>query len=126
MSVSGKHAYRFGFLKSEQWQDIRIACFVAIGTECHICHVDSLSNDVHHVVYPKDLSRTKPHHVRVMCRRCHAMIHEEMTQLPYTPGMSFNRKWKLFFAACFRVRKKLGIPVDKSGKPVVLIELKES
>lgn len=112
MSINAKHSYRFGFLKSEKWQDIRIRCFVALGTKCYICPEDSVFNDVHHVVYPKNLSKTNPGHVRPLCRRCHALVHEIMSNKPSKSTDSKGEKWKLFLYACAIAKSQIGIPLD--------------
>jgi hypothetical protein len=108
VSIESKHAYRFGFLKSEAWKDIRIEIFLVLGMKCHVCGVEDFSNDIHHFCYPRNLYNTKPFHVRVLCRRCHALVHEimELMEMP----TNITAKKKVFFRICEEVRAKLEIP----------------
>lgn len=75
MSIESKHAYRFGFLKSEEWKDLR-RFFLAHGNaECAVCGEVNWSNDIHHVKYPEKWVETKRSHIVILCRLCHDKIH---------------------------------------------------
>ena len=76
MGIESRHAYRFGFLKSEEWQNIRLECLIAKGIACHICGFEDFHNDVHHVMYPRRWKDTTPDYVVVLCRDCHELVHE--------------------------------------------------
>lgn len=78
MSVAAKHAYRFEFLRSEQWETIRIAVLAKHKGRCWICGLESLSNDVHHVEYPDNWWNTKPWQCVPLCRECHDAVHQKL------------------------------------------------
>lgn len=75
MGIEEKHAYRFGFLKSDKWQDIRLWALAKKDAKCRMCNARSLSNDVHHVIYRESFWDTKKCDVVVLCRRCHDLVH---------------------------------------------------
>lgn len=74
-SIGRKHAYRFGYLKSEQWQNVRAAVLVRDDAKCWFCGVRDLSNDIHHVVYPDNVWKTESKHCITLCRDCHDKVH---------------------------------------------------
>ncbi len=80
MNVSARHKYRFVFLKSEAWQTVRVACLKRDGARCRVCGVRDLSNDAHHIKYPKVWSHTKVQHLVTLCRLCHDRVHEIMKE----------------------------------------------
>lgn len=89
MSIESKHAYRFGFLKSEEWEHFRIMAQIAHGAVCCVCGKKSFrdgdktfSNDVHHVYYPSSWKETKIGHVVILCRRHHKAVHSLMEKYP--------------------------------------------
>jgi hypothetical protein len=75
VSIAGKHAYRFGYLKSEQWQTVRAEVLARDGAKCFLCDAFNLSNDVHHKEYPKNVWETQARHCITLCRKCHHKIH---------------------------------------------------
>lgn len=88
MSIAAKHAYRFNFLKSEKWQDIRIQALVARGTKCEVCGEDNFFNDAHHVKYPDKWADTDPEKdLRILCRPCHERIHSITTKDDMKAGL---------------------------------------
>ena len=82
MSIESKHAYRFVFLKSEEWSNQRIARLARDGAKCRICRIRNLSNDVHHAKYPKNWKSTDLVHLKTLCRECHDDVHEMMKNHP--------------------------------------------
>ncbi len=76
MSIEAKHAYRFGYLKSEQWQTVRIAALARERGRCQICREFSVSNDAHHIEYAANIYETKEDHLVILCRPCHDLIHD--------------------------------------------------
>lgn len=76
MSIEGKHAYRFGFLKSEEWKAIRLACLLKNDACCVVCGFRSLENDAHHVRYLGSFWNTKVQQLKTLCRECHTKLHE--------------------------------------------------
>lgn len=75
MSIESKHAYRFGYLKSEQWRNVRIEALARDRGLCQICREESISNDAHHVWYPDNIYETTERHLVILCRPCHEFIH---------------------------------------------------
>jgi len=91
MSIAAKHAYRFGFLKSEKWSNVRLACLARDKGCCMGCGKFDLSNDAHHIEYPENWYDTKLHQLRTLCRECHERVHEIMEVNP-------EMGWKLIKA----------------------------
>jgi hypothetical protein len=77
MGLAEKQAYRFGFLKSEAWKDLRAEVMAKHDAKCRMCGVRNLSNDVHHLIYPKSFKRPKDCRFAVLCRGCHEEIHAQ-------------------------------------------------
>lgn len=73
-TINGKHWYRFNFLKSEAWENIRLETLVKFDAICQICRKRDLSNDVHHIWYDDPL-RVEENQLTVLCRDCHDKIH---------------------------------------------------
>jgi hypothetical protein len=88
MGIESKHAYRFDFLKSEEWSTIRAEVLAREKGLCFICNVEDAMNDVHHMYYRRHWRDTMYYrrHWRdtqagdchVLCRRCHEMVHNRM------------------------------------------------
>ena len=75
MSIESKHAYRFGYLKSEQWKNVRIEALARERGMCQICREESISNDAHHIWYPENIYETTERHLVILCRPCHDFVH---------------------------------------------------
>lgn len=78
MGIQSKHAYRFGYLKSEKWQTLRIAALAENDASCILCKKRSMENDVHHFYYPPSFWDTKVDDVVILCRECHDFVHDLM------------------------------------------------
>lgn len=76
MSVVSRHSYRFHYLKSDHWKDLRLRKLVSQDAKCEICGFRCLHNDVHHMIYRRPLTNTKLTDLIVLCRSCHETIHE--------------------------------------------------
>jgi len=74
-NVDRKHFYRFEYLKSEHWKDLRIAKLASVDAVCARCKTRDLSNDVHHVRY-KNLYDVEIRDLIVLCRHCHDLVHQ--------------------------------------------------
>lgn len=74
-ALAREHAYRFVYLKSEQWQTVRIEALAREKGCCQICKEFSASNDAHHVEYPESVWNTKQDNLVILCRGCHDLIH---------------------------------------------------
>ncbi len=80
MGIASKHSYRFVYLKSEQWQTVRLSALARENARCQICMEESISNDVHHIWYPESIWDTTERHVVVLCRSCHDFLHTMMPE----------------------------------------------
>lgn len=91
MSVEGKHAYRFGFLKSEKWKSLRLELLVKWKGKCAMCGKEAHDNDVHHTKYPERWENTSKSCVVVLCRGCHSTLHSlwEDGKIPQMDSGSF-------------------------------------
>ncbi len=86
MSVEAKHSYRFVYLKSEKWANVRVEALAREGGKCQICGEESISNDAHHVWYPQSIWETNQEHLAILCRPCHEFLHS------MTPDCKTNDK----------------------------------
>lgn len=73
--VERKHFYRFEYLKSEHWKDLRISKLASVDATCARCKTRDLSNDVHHVRY-RNLYDVEMLDLIVLCRHCHDLVHQ--------------------------------------------------
>jgi ribosomal protein L37AE/L43A len=96
MSIEGKHSYRFGYLKSEKWQAVRLEALVREKAKCQICGEESISNDAHHVWYPKSIWDTTEMHLVVLCRSCHEFIHEMLPECKTDDEEKGRQHWVKF------------------------------
>lgn len=74
MSVAAKHFYRFDYLKSEHWSNLRLEKLASVDAKCAKCGVRDLSNDIHHFLY-RNLYDVKLKDLVVLCRKCHEEVH---------------------------------------------------
>jgi len=72
--VESKHHYRFKYLKSDHWQNLRLEKMVSVDARCKNCGARDLSNDVHHLRYKK-LYDVELNDLVVLCRGCHDLAH---------------------------------------------------
>ena len=75
MSAGSKHRYRFVFLRSEKWKNVRIEALANQKAKCKICGFESISNDAHHIYYPPSVWDTDPSDLVILCRPCHELVH---------------------------------------------------
>lgn len=103
MSIEGKHAYRFVFLRSEKWKDLRIEALARDDAKCQICLERNLSNDAHHIYYPPSVYDTQADDLVILCRPCHELV-EAIIRTDKTKDISIKRfrflvnaiaQWKL-------------------------------
>jgi hypothetical protein len=107
MSIEGKLAYR-EFLKSEQWQQIRLSILAKEEARCFVCRKQDIGNDIHHLFYRANWADTQRSDCRCLCRKCHEEIHAAME-----PHFMDN-KTRVELYQCFRrlvikVRSKLRV-----------------
>jgi len=76
MGIESKHAYRFGYLKSEQWQNVRAEVLARDDARCLVCGERNISNDIHHCRYPESVWDTTADDCITLCRFCHDKMHE--------------------------------------------------
>jgi hypothetical protein len=81
MGIAQKHAYRFGFLKSDEWRDFRLVALVHYGERCYACKKDCSNPDIHHLWYPGRKMRVWD--ARPLCRECHNAAHEATSPKDY-------------------------------------------
>lgn len=81
MGIEARHAYRFGYLKSEHWQNLRIQKLAEQDAKCHFCNHRDISNDVHHIHYPENLYKTRLGVLCVLCRKHHDRLHSLMDEI---------------------------------------------
>lgn len=86
MSIDAKHAYRFGFLKSEKWDAIRLKALRAVKCKCVVCKKEDFFNDCHHIIYPAKWQKTRTCDLRVLCRQCHKAVHLRQKLNPEIPA----------------------------------------
>lgn len=99
MGIEARHAYRFGYLRSEDWQTVRISALARENGKCQICREFSTSNDAHHIEYPSNIYHTKTEHLVILCRPCHDLIH---AVLRITGVKSQTRSEFIEFAEAFQ------------------------
>lgn len=73
-TISGRHFYRFNYLKSDHWSNLRIEKLASVDACCERCGLRNLSNDVHHMYY-RNLYDVKIEDLAVLCRACHDTMH---------------------------------------------------
>lgn len=76
MGIEAKHAYRFGYLQSEEWQVVRAEVLCQHEAKCLLCDKFDIENDVHHTIYPRNIWETKASDCVLLCRKCHKLVHE--------------------------------------------------
>ncbi len=81
MGIEARHSYRFGYLRSEHWKCLRVEKLAKENAKCIYCGHRDISNDVHHVHYPRDLFKVHLGLLRVLCRKHHDRMHELMEEL---------------------------------------------
>jgi len=114
MSIETKHAYRFGYLKSEQWQTVRIAALAREKAKCQICGHESVFNDAHHVWYPPNIWRTTEKHLVVLCRECHDFIHIVRPECKTRNEKQGLQEWQAFKLAVIAWRYSKGQVFEKA------------
>jgi hypothetical protein len=113
MGIEARHSYRFGYLKSEHWQNLRIRKLAECDAKCFFCNYRDISNDVHHIHYPADILRTNLHMLVVLCRSHHARLHEVMDSMPKTekpkgkPGVLFRADLAIFRRAAVIIEDEI-------------------
>jgi len=96
MSIESKRAYRFDYLKSEQWQNVRLEALAREGGKCQICGEESLHNDAHHIWYPKNIYKTRARQLVIMCRECHDFVHSLMPDCKTNDKIKGLEIWNRF------------------------------
>lgn len=96
MSISNKHYYRFGYLKSDAWKAVRLEALVREQGKCQICSEESISNDAHHIWYPEDVRETTERHLVVLCRPCHEFVHAVLPECKTKDEKDGTNQWVRF------------------------------
>ncbi len=79
VGIAAKAYYRFHYLRSDHWQNLRIAKLASVNAKCFYCWKRDLSNDVHHLIYRNWRDATLDDLV-VLCRECHELYHRVLHQ----------------------------------------------
>jgi hypothetical protein len=119
MSIESKHAYRFGYLKSEKWKTVRLEALVREKGKCQICGEESISNDAHHIWYPKSIYDTTEKNLVVLCRACHSFVHQMVPECKTNDEEKGIREWNRFRNAIFVWRQ------DKSDLFLIRTDIRD-
>lgn len=126
MSVEGKHHYRFTYLKSEQWQNVRIEALAREKGKCQICGEESISNDAHHMWYPESIWETRADHLVILCRPCHDFIHSMIPECKTNDEEVGRANWLKFSNAIKNWRlEKITLFSSDDGLPVGPAQLRK-
>lgn len=82
MGIPAKQHYRFVFLRSEKWKDVRVEALFREDATCQICGEISISNDAHHISYPASVWDTCPDDLVILCRPCHVLAESVLKASP--------------------------------------------
>lgn len=121
MSIEGKHSYRFGYLKSDKWQAVRLEALVREKGKCQICGEESISNDAHHIWYPENIYDTTEQHLVILCRACHEFIHEMLPECKTDDAEKGTAQWLKFRNAILAWRQGKMELFDEDSVNVPLI-----
>lgn len=99
MSIDGKHAYRFGYLKSDKWKQVRLDAILREKGKCQICQDESIFNDAHHIWYPENIYETKEFHLVILCRACHEFVHVTFPECKTNNEDDGREIWLKFYRA---------------------------
>lgn len=90
MSISGKHFYRFTYLRSEEWAAVRKMALAKNGAACKLCGKVDWYNDAHHLFYRDNIWDTKYLDLIVLCRSCHIRLHDRLGKFA-SVGLNWRR-----------------------------------
>lgn len=99
MSIARKHAYRFGYLKSEQWKTVRLEALAREKGKCQLCDEESVFNDAHHIWYPANIYHTTADLLVILCRPCHDFTHIMVPECKGKDPKEAKDHWLKFFNA---------------------------
>lgn len=108
MSIESKYAYRFGYLKSDKWKQVRLDALLRERGKCQICGEESIFNDAHHIWYPTNILETTEEHLVILCRACHNFIHSVIPECKTKDQEEGRNHWKKFYLPiiCWRMQKQ--------------------
>lgn len=64
------------YLQSEHWKELKKLKWIRSKKRCAVCDITK-GLDVHHLKY-KNLYDVGTNHLRLLCRRCHFLLHDLM------------------------------------------------
>jgi hypothetical protein len=99
MSIESKHAYRFGYLKSDKWKQVRLDALLREKGKCQICQEESIYNDAHHIWYPENIYDTQEFHLVILCRPCHDFVHVAFPECKTRDEEAGREIWMKFYRA---------------------------
>jgi hypothetical protein len=118
-TVEGRHFYRFKYLKSDHWQNLRLEKLASVDACCERCGTRDLSNDVHHLNYRK-LYDVQLDDLAVLCRRCHDLVHEALELFREKINSSERNRFRRslrFIKRTAKVKKKARNAAIRERKP---------
>lgn len=117
MSIEGQLYYRGVYLKSEKWQSVRLEAMVREKGRCQICAEESLTNDAHHIWYPKSIWDTTQENLVILCRPCHDFLHCMMPDCKTNNEQQGRDLWLKFTNAIIVWRRqKISLFSDPTGE----------
>lgn len=125
MGIEAKHAYRFGFLKSEEWRTMRLICLGMDEGKCVVCSKYDPSNDAHHLFYRGEWINTKPQDLVTLCRECHTKVHELGTDVTLKRlWEKYKHLYKITSGGCFVCNSKgRSFPLKVSSNDKTSVEI---
>jgi hypothetical protein len=126
MGIEAKHAYRFGYLKSDKWSNVRLEALGREKGKCQICREESIFNDAHHKWYPENIYETTEKHLVILCRPCHEFLHSMMPECKTNDEEAGNANWAKFTNSIMAWRmKKMCLFSEDDGLPVGIRNLRK-
>lgn len=122
MSVSSTHYYRFEYLKSAHWSDLRLRKLCETDARCEICKTQNFSNDVHHLRY-KQLFDVETSDLKTLCRRCHNYIHNALEEIRNNPIANHKREWEKAERHAKRMIASEAYPAYQEARRKIIREL---
>lgn len=124
MSIEGKHAYRFVYLKSDQWKTVRLEALAREKGKCQLCGEESVFNDAHHIWYPDNIYDTTEKHLAVLCRDCHDFTHAMLLNCKTKDEEEGRAQWNKFLNAV--VKWKIAKQTTLTSAPPSFRELRRA
>ena len=110
------------YLKSEEWKTLRKKKHNKSKGRCAICK-NSKNLNIHHLFYRQDLSKTELSDLRLLCKRCHKLVHElEKNGKIIYKNKNHNSRFGIIKSA---VKKELGLAGINCFNKKIIISKKD-